>query len=127
MSDRILLDTNVLLWLADEPERLRPEILQRLETVDTLLVSAASIWEIVIKAGLGRLEVSADMVVAEVERSNGTLLPVTALHAIAVKRLPQHHRDPFDRMIVAQALCEVAVLVSPDRLLQRYGIEILSV
>jgi PIN domain nuclease of toxin-antitoxin system len=121
---RILLDTHVLLWSLIEPDRLAESFRQALENPDDeILFSAASIWEISIKSGLGR----ADFKVAPAEIFNAALetgfveLPVRSAAALRVASLPHHHRDPFDRLLVAQALTEPAVLYTADASLTAYS------
>ncbi len=88
------------------------------------MVSAASVWEAAIKAGTGKLTISVPFsAVAEVNGSEK--LPITFEHAAAVAALPEHHRDPFDRMLVAQALTDGLVLVTQDRAMEPYGVPIL--
>ena len=119
----VLLDTHVLVWAAATPERLGPE-LTRLQDADRRLVSAASVWELSIKQRLGKIDLGTD-VRAWVRRAVTELvlvhLPVTAEHAAGVEHLPDVHRDPFDRLLVSQALSEDAVLLTADRQLLDYG------
>ncbi|MGH2963528.1 MAG: type II toxin-antitoxin system VapC family toxin [Solirubrobacterales bacterium] len=123
---RILLDTHVMLWaLGDEDalsERGRRIVAEDAEEV---LVSAASIWEASIKQSIGRLEVSGDLVEAA-ERAGFDELPIMARHAAAITDLPLHHRDPFDRMLVAQARVEGLTLATADELLAAYDVSLLD-
>jgi len=89
-----------------------------------LAVSAATVWEIAIKRSLGKLTIT-DGWAAALGRLGFDALPVTAMHAAAVERLPWHHRDPFDRLLVAQASVERLALVTADRRLAAYGVELL--
>lgn len=119
----LLLDTHVLLWTLDAPERLPLEIVARLESPETTVYfSAASIWEIAIKASLGKIDFQySPEAIAQAARDTGfTELPVRAGHGAAVVQLPQHHRDPFDRLLIAQALCLPAWLVTADAALVPY-------
>lgn len=123
---RLLLDTNVAVWLLlgardAVPERVVGELEDERNAV---AVSAASVWEIAIKRSLGKLTV-ADGWARALARLGFDPMPVTAEHARAVEDLPWHHRDPFDRLLVAQAAVERCVLVSADRRLGRYPVEIL--
>lgn len=121
---RLLVDTHVLLWAAAEPERLPAAVRRRLESLDNqVLFSAASIWELAIKLQIGRimLGVLPEELAEEAVRRGFEELTVTAAHAAAVRRLPLHHRDPFDRLLVAQAIHEPARLLTADRALARYG------
>jgi PIN domain nuclease of toxin-antitoxin system len=120
---RVLLDTHVLVWAATTPERLGPD-LAVVEAADTRIVSAVCIWELAIKQRLGKLSVGSD-VRTWVRRITTELvldhLAVTAEHAAAVEHLPDVHRDPFDRLLVAQAVAEGAVLLTADGQLTAYG------
>jgi PIN domain nuclease of toxin-antitoxin system len=120
---RVLLDTHTLVWAATTPERLGSSA-DVLADADVRLVSAVSIWELAIKQHLGKLSVGSD-VRAWMRRVTSELvldhLPVTADHAAAVEHLPDVHRDPFDRLLVAQAVAEGAVLLTADDRLTAYG------
>lgn len=88
---------------------------------DAVFVSSASIWEMAIKAGKGKLDVDVDLLVDEIKASKYRELPVRATHGAAVRHLPHHHGDPFDRLLVAQAWCEPLLLVTADSHLAQYG------
>jgi PIN domain nuclease of toxin-antitoxin system len=125
---KLLLDTHVFLWWALTPERLTPPVLAACTDPETtLLFSTASIWEIQIKAALGKLTLHEPLsVVVASQRDNGLqLLPVTLDHALRVGDLPLHHKDPFDRMLIAQALVEDAVLASADGWVPAYAVSYL--
>lgn len=120
---KLLLDTHVLLWAAGEPEKLSTEACTLLsDPQNELLFSAASIWEIVIKHSLGRDDFKANA--SQVRRGlldNGyTELPITSQHALAVESLPPLHKDPFDRILIAQAITEGILLLTADSLLTKY-------
>lgn len=117
---RILLDTHLLLWAVAEPRNLPAAARRRIEEAD-VFVSAASLWEVSIKAALGKLAVDPAEVLAEIEPAGFTLLPITGEHAAAVAKLPAVHADPFDRMLVAQAKTEPLLLVTNDAVLAGYG------
>lgn len=117
---RILLDTHLLLWAVAEPRKLPPGARKRIDAAE-IFVSAASIWEVSIKAALGKLSADPAELLAEIEPAGFTLLPVTGEHAAAVARLPAVHSDPFDRMLVAQARTEPLLLLTNDSLLAGYG------
>lgn len=120
----LLLDTHVVLWwLADAPE-LPDEIKDRLDHEPDARVSAATLWEIAIKQALGKIAGPADLP-ERVLNSGFRELPVSSAHAVAAGRLPLIHRDPFDRMLVAQARCENLALVTRDPHCQRYDVQIL--
>ena len=128
---RILLDTHCWLWMLVSPERFSQstrEILERGET--ELLLSAASSWEIAVKYSLGKLALPAppaEYVPERMLQTGVTGLPVEHRHALAVAALPPHHRDPFDRILVAQAIVESLPLLTADPQLTRYGIEAIAV
>ena len=117
---RILLDTHLLLWAVAEPRKLPPGARRRIEAAD-VFVSAVSIWEVSIKAALGKLAADPAELLAEIEPAGFTLLPITGEHAAAVARLPAVHTDPFDRMLVAQAKTEPLLLLTNDSVLSGYG------
>jgi PIN domain nuclease of toxin-antitoxin system len=120
---RVLLDTHVLVWAATTPERLGAD-LAVVEDADRRIVSAVCVWELAIKQRLGKLSLGSDVrtwmrrVTSELVLDH---LPVTADHAAAVEHLPDVHRDPFDRLLVAQAVAEGAVLLTSDHRLTAYG------
>jgi PIN domain nuclease of toxin-antitoxin system len=121
---RLLVDTHILLWAIAEPARIPKSTRAQLESpANDILFSAASIWEIAIKMQTGRLTlpVSLDELVGVAETMGFTELRVSAAHAAAVSRLPQHHRDPFDRLLIAQAMIEPARLVTVDKVLRQYS------
>jgi PIN domain nuclease of toxin-antitoxin system len=122
---RILLDTHCWLWLQVSPERFGPETLALLSNPATeLLLSAASSWEIAIKYALGKLPLPEppSAYVPSRMAANGVLgLPVQHVHALRVAELPHHHRDPFDRLIVAQAVVAKAPLITRDRTIHRHS------
>lgn len=120
----LLVDTLLVLWAAYEPERLSPTARARLTDEENRLhVSAASIWEVVIKAGLGRPDFLVDPAALRLglARNGWAELPVRTSHALEVAKLPLHHSDPFDRILVAQARWEGWSLLTADRALGRYG------
>jgi PIN domain nuclease of toxin-antitoxin system len=121
---RILLDTHVLLWVLSEPGRLDAETREILESgAEAVLFSAASIWEIAIKSRLGRTGFAVKpSEIARAARDSGlTELPIVSQAAALVAELPPLHRDPFDRLLVAQAMTEPAVLYTADHALPAYS------
>jgi PIN domain nuclease of toxin-antitoxin system len=121
-----LIDTHVLLWLDDASARLSEHILGLLrDPRHAVYCSVASLWEIAIKQSLNKLEVKGPLP-AMLERYGITELPVMARYAELTRSLPMHHRDPFDRMLVVQAMAENLVLVSADRQMLAYEVAILS-
>ena len=127
---RFLLDTHVWLWLQAEPSRVRRDVLERLrDPSHVLLLSAASSWEIALKHRLGKLPLpeAPDRYVPDRMRRSGTTgLAVEHAHALAVAALPDHHRDPFDRLLIAQARHLGVPLVTADPLLARYDVELIA-
>lgn len=123
-ASRLLLDTHVFLWWRGEPSRLAPSVRDRIATADIVFVSAVTAWEAAIKVSLGRLELP-DTIEAGVLASGFEKLLITFSHAERVAGLPPHHRDLFDRMLVAQAQAEGLTLVTHDGLLEPYEVEIL--
>ena len=121
---RLLLDTHVFLWWRSDPDRLAREARDGIAFADLVFVSAVSAWEAAIKTSLGRLRLP-DTLEAGVEASGFEKLPVTFAHAERVARLPLHHRDPFDRMLIAQAQVEGLTIVSHDRQIEPYDMPIL--
>jgi len=120
---RLLLDTHVLLWwLADDRKLARNGRAIIADPDNDVLVSSASIWEISIKAAQGRLEVELDDLEAAIARNGFRSLPIGFRHALTAGCLPAIHRDPFDRMLVAQASVEELRVVSHDRVFERYGL-----
>jgi PIN domain nuclease of toxin-antitoxin system len=119
----LLLDTHLLLWAASQPDRLSATAKEKLmDENNALWFSAASLWEVTIKAGLGRSDFQVDP--HRLKRGlidNGYAeLPITSTHALAVHHLPPIHRDPFDRLLVAQAESEGALLLTADETVARY-------
>jgi PIN domain nuclease of toxin-antitoxin system len=121
---KLLLDTHLLLWAAAEPHRLPDAARTLLENADTEPVfSPASIWEVAIKSGLGRPDFQLDpRLLRRGLLDNGYLeLPITSEHAVAVAGLPPIHKDPFDRMLVAQATASGIELLTTDEVVARYA------
>lgn len=118
---RLLLDTHAALWWLSDDERFGDEAARHMaDGRNEVLLSAAVLWEVAIKRSLGKLEAPADL--ASTLLGAGIRgLPITLGHAAAVEALPWHHRDPFDRMLVAQAGVEGAAIVSRDERLRPYG------
>ena len=121
---RLLLDTHVFLWWRTNDRRLKAAARAAIATADLVFVSAASAWEAALKVALGRLKIP-DTIEAGVEASGFDKLPITFAHAEAAARLPPHHLDPFDRLLVAQARIEGLTLVTHDRRLAPYEVDIL--
>lgn len=126
---RVLLDTQCWLWMHAQPERFSPAALAVIEdTRNQLFFSAAGAWEIAIKYALGMLPLPlppAEYVPSRMERGDTAPLPVAHEHALRVATLPPHHRDPFDRLLVAQCEAERLHLLTADPQLQPYDIEVI--
>lgn len=121
---KLLLDTHLLLRAAGEPERLSAAARRQIvDPENTLLFSAASIWEIAIKNALGRESFRIEpRILRRGLLDNGyEELPITSEHAVSIDALPSVHKDPFDRILIAQALTEGLILLTSDRQLARYG------
>jgi PIN domain nuclease of toxin-antitoxin system len=125
---RFLIDTHCWLWLQASPERLSPDVVSSLESpANDLILSAASSWEIAIKYALGRLplpEPPSRYVPSRMAASGTRGLAVEHAHTLRVAELPAHHRDPFDRLLVAQAQVERLILVTVDRQFEPYDVEV---
>lgn len=118
---RILLDTHVFLWLADDNPRLNSQARALIQNAEKIFVSSATIWEISIKAGLGKLKADPDELIEEMQKNGFEELPVYARHAKEVAKLPFLHSDPFDRLLVAQARTELLKLITCDTHLAPYS------
>jgi PIN domain nuclease of toxin-antitoxin system len=120
---RLLLDTHILLWWLSDDRKLATDARAIIAKSDNdVLVSSASVWEISIKRALGRLEIELDDLEKAIERNGFRFLPIGFRHALTAGRLPNIHRDPFDRMLVAQASIEELRVVSHDRIFERYAL-----
>ncbi|HKT65206.1 MAG TPA: type II toxin-antitoxin system VapC family toxin [Burkholderia sp.] len=121
---RLLLDTHIFLWTVTNDPKLSVRARRLISGADERFVSSASIWEAAIKAGLGKLDIDVGRLVRSIGASGIRELPVSAVHGAAVRDLPPHHRDPFDRLLVAQARHEPLQLVTADAQLARYGLSL---
>jgi PIN domain nuclease of toxin-antitoxin system len=123
---RLLLDTHAFLWFIDDNPRLSARAKTLLESDADILLSAASLWEMAIKVSLGRLTLAQpfDSFLPEQLTKNAVeILPITVAHLGAVAALPFHHRDPFDRLLIAQASVERAPVVSADAAFDAYAVQ----
>ncbi|APH71201.1 type II toxin-antitoxin system VapC family toxin [Aquibium oceanicum] len=127
---RLLLDTHVAIWTLTAPSRVAPHVFESIGDADnTVLVSAVAVWEIAIKHRLGRPDgppFSGNEAIGHFQTAGFSLLDVTAGHAAMVERLPPIHADPFDRLMLAQAIMENLQLVTYDRHLARYDVALLT-
>jgi PIN domain nuclease of toxin-antitoxin system len=118
---RLLLDTHVLLWwLADDPSLAREAEVAIADAASAVFVSAATAWEIAIKQALGKLDAPSDLE-RQIEVNRFKALSISTGHAYSAGTLPRHHDDPFDRMLVAQAMAEGLTIVTRDPRLRAYG------
>ena len=130
---RYLLDSNAFLWAKTEPQRIRREAFEKISYGDSqLFVSLATVWELAIKSSKGKLDAFAAMIASRpldvlLSESDFTLLNVNLDHVTMAHQLPFHHRDPFDRMLVAQAMTEDLTVITSDRTFGQYiGLRVLA-
>jgi PIN domain nuclease of toxin-antitoxin system len=121
---RLLLDSHILLWWLALAPNLTDRARRAITLADEVYVSAASVWELAIKAASGRLRMPKDLG-GQMQKNGFVPLPITMAHGIAAAELPLHHRDPFDRMLVAQASLESLTLLTADPRLKLYGVRIM--
>jgi PIN domain nuclease of toxin-antitoxin system len=125
----LLLDTHALVWALAEPERIAEAARREIaDSANDVYVSAATAWEIAIKVGLGKLAVAPDLkdwLPDQLSAARFVPLPVSVAHALGVERLPRHHRDPFDRLLIAQAVVEGMTIVTRDRIFDRYSVRLM--
>ncbi len=123
---RFLVDTHALLWALGEPSALSPAARDAIADPSNLIVvSSVSLWECAIKASIGKLDLPEDFFDSMPE-AGYEVMPIRISHLNVYRTLPMHHRDPFDRMLVAQARAEAMTLISRDPEVAKYGIEILA-
>ncbi|MBW1596395.1 type II toxin-antitoxin system VapC family toxin [Streptomyces sp. JJ38] len=123
---RLLLDTHIVLWWLEDSPELSGEVKDLLEVEPHVYVSAVTPWEIAIKQSLGKL-VGPDDLAERVRDSQFRSLPITAGHGVRAGRLPGHHRDPFDRVLIAQAQVEGLILVTRDKWMPQYDVQVMAV
>ena len=127
---RILLDTHCWLWMTASPERFSARARQHIDAPDAeLYLSAASAWEIAVKHGLGKLRLPvrpSDYVARYLRETRTTTLPVTTDHGAYVADLPAHHRDPFDRLLIAQATLERLPILTADGQFRSYDVDVID-
>jgi PIN domain nuclease of toxin-antitoxin system len=122
---RLLLDSQIVLWSLHSPERLSAEAVAAIiDPVNSVDVSVASLWELAIKQSIGKLTVDADLR-KHLALQSFAELPVLGEHTLVVRDLPMHHRDPFDRLLIAQAMCEGLTIVTADRAFAAYDVPIM--
>ena len=118
----LLLDTQILLWRLSDDSRL-PKTARRwiAQEAPSVFISAASLWEIFLKAAKVRLRADLREIHQQIERGDYIYLPIEPAHVLSLSGLPAHHNDPFDRMLIAQAISEKLSLLTCDAFLERYG------
>jgi PIN domain nuclease of toxin-antitoxin system len=123
---KLLLDTHTFIWWDREPELIPLATLTRMQQSE-LLLSLVSIWEIQLKTQLGKLRLNMHLAeLVEQHQANGmTLMSISLQHILALEQLPQHHRDPFDRLLIAQSRIESAPIVSRDGIFQNYECQVI--
>jgi len=126
---RLLLDTHIFIWWADQPERLSPAALPALEDeANELLLSVASVWEMQVKIQLGKLKLNLplrELLKTQQQTNDLTVSPVTLTHVLALEALPFHHKDPFDRLLIAQSIEEELTIVTADSQFSAYPVQLL--
>ncbi|MGW4838640.1 type II toxin-antitoxin system VapC family toxin [Streptomyces globisporus] len=123
---RLLLDTHVILWWLADSDELSDRVKDLLDTEPSVHISAVSAWEIAIKQSMGKLDGPEDLA-ERVRDSQFTALPITAGHGVRAGRLPALHRDPFDRILVAQAQTEGMTVVTRDKWIPQYDVSVMAV
>lgn len=125
---KLLLDTHCWLWWLSEPQELTPSMQQAISNPENeLFLSVASIWEIAIKVAIGKLTIPqplAKLVAEQLPIDGINTLDIRTIHALKVKELPVHHRDPFDRILIAQAICENLTIITRDRRFAAYPVSL---
>ena len=123
MNRPLLLDTHALIWALSAPRRLSAKVATVIRDPDTdVYVSAASTWEIAIKSALGKIDADLPTVVRGARAAGFEELPITVAHTVQLRALPAHHRDPFDRILVAQAIEERLSVVTHDSVFASYPV-----
>ena len=118
---RILLDTHVCLWWLRKDEKLTRQMEDLIAEADTVYVSAISVWETTIKAQKGKIEIDIHELIQEISKNDFHELPVSTAHSLKLLTLPHYHHDPFDRMMIAQAMSEPLQFVTADKDLKKYS------
>ena len=115
-----------MLWLGAAPDKIPTRVMEVMEDAsNTLLFSVASVWELAIKSESGKLRITLDEMLAELKQQPFEILPVELRHIQGLKRLPDIHKDPFDRMLIAQAIVDDLEIVSVDEQFSKYGVRVL--
>jgi PIN domain nuclease of toxin-antitoxin system len=126
MENHFLLDTHIFVW-AMESNKLLPESIKNkiANPNNKVFVSVASIWEIIIKRNLKKIKVDFD-IETSIEKAGIEIIPIETSHALEIEKLPHHHKDPFDRMLVAQAIAENLIIITEDEKIKKYDVSTLS-
>ncbi len=125
MSRRLLLDTHALVWALSAPRRLPTRVAKIVRDAENdVYVSAVGTWEIAIKSALGKIDADVAAMADGARDADFEELPVTIAHTVHLRTLPSHHRDPFDRLLVAQALVEHLTIVTHDPVIARYSVPV---
>ena len=126
---KLLIDTHILLWASNADPQLEQAAIDLIEDPNTeLLLSMASVWEMAIRINLGKLQLGQPLqtfIESTTQRYGVTLFPIALEHLIAVSSLPHHHRDPFDRLLIAQAIVDNISVLSQDKTFRQYPIRVL--
>ena len=123
---RYLIDTQIFIWLMEDSKKVPPEIRTLLQDSSiNVFISIASIWEIVIKQAKGRLKTPEDIEIS-INKVGFKVLPIEVYHVLGLRRLPDYHRDPFDRILTAQALAEDLTLITSDKKIWKYNLKLIK-
>lgn len=126
---KLLLDTHAFIWWDSEPAKLSPQVLNLCQDrQNTLFLSVASVWEMQIKLQMGKFKLTlslAELIESQQQTNNLQILPVLLTHVLALEHLPAHHKDPFDRLLIAQAKVEEVIVVSNDPMFPKYTDKVL--
>ena len=126
---KLLLDTHTFIWWDSEPQQLSARVRAQIEDpANELVFSVATVWEMQIKVQLGKLKLKValpELLATQQQTNRLQILPIMLAHVLELGKLPAHHKDPFDRLLIAQAVSESATLVSHDPVFQRYSVSLL--
>lgn len=123
---KLLLDTHAFIWFVENDESLPASLKTQIEDTDNeIFISIVSLWEIAIKTSLGKLEMAIDLpsIINKIEENGFVMLPIFPEHTVCVASLPFHHKDPFDRILIAQTIVEKLKIISKDDIFDSYGVD----
>ena len=124
---RLLLDTHALLWWLSDDDRLGQNVRDLIaDPANDVLVSVVSLWEIQVKVRAGKLTADMPSILKEIEAQAFELLPISQAHLVQLGTLPAHHKDPFDHLLIAQAIVEAAIFVSENRRIPDYAVQVMT-